>query len=62
MGAEFGHVARTCPAAYVARRAGDAGSSPHLLGVWGSLGTLGCAQLTHGAALRAVSHHPIGVS
>jgi hypothetical protein len=39
------------PAACVARRAGDAGSLPHLLSVWGSLGTLRCAQLTPRAAL-----------
>jgi hypothetical protein len=61
MGAEFGHVgaraqqrvSHAAPGMLVARR---------IFWVWGSLGTLGCAQLTHGAALRALSHHPIGVS
>jgi hypothetical protein len=50
------------PAACVACRAGDAGSSPHILSVWGSLGILRCAQLAPGAALGALSYHPIGHS
>jgi hypothetical protein len=60
MDAKFGYVGARASSVCRMPPAGDAGSSPHILSVWGSLGILRCAQLAPGAAIGARCYQPIG--